>query len=131
MEEEFLQKAYAAAKAAEHVWPDYAACEAAIESDWGANELAVKANNLFNARWMPGAKIALYRVKAVDYASFASWQACFAARAKRMRAMTMFYRALRAGTGVEYLAAMTKLTFDLKRSTAVAEMRTKYAAVFA
>src|ERR1700761_5944697 len=49
-EAEFLAKAVAAAKAAGHVWPEYAACEAALESAWGGSELAVQANNLFGQK---------------------------------------------------------------------------------
>ncbi len=48
--EEFLIKAAATARAAGHIWPDYAACEVALESAWGASTLALKANNLFGQK---------------------------------------------------------------------------------
>jgi flagellum-specific peptidoglycan hydrolase FlgJ len=47
---EFLQNAYAAAKYAEHIFPDMAACEAALESAWGVSRLARDANNLFGEK---------------------------------------------------------------------------------
>jgi flagellum-specific peptidoglycan hydrolase FlgJ len=47
---DFLARALLAAKAAGHVWPEYAACEAALESAWGGSLLAVKCNNLFGQK---------------------------------------------------------------------------------
>ncbi|RRA48923.1 glucosaminidase domain-containing protein [Acidipila sp. EB88] len=47
---EFLAKATAAARAAAHIFPEYAACEAALESAWGGSTLAVRANNLFGQK---------------------------------------------------------------------------------
>lgn len=48
--QEFLSKAKQAAYEAGHVWPEFAACEAALESGWGSSELAVKACNLFGEK---------------------------------------------------------------------------------
>lgn len=48
--QEFLAKATQAASESGHVWPEYAACEAALESGWGGSQLAVKANNLFGEK---------------------------------------------------------------------------------
>jgi len=39
-----------AAKAAEHVWPDMASSEAALESGYGASALARESNNLFGLK---------------------------------------------------------------------------------
>ncbi|HZU08351.1 MAG TPA: glucosaminidase domain-containing protein, partial [Pseudacidobacterium sp.] len=50
MQETFLQKAYQAAAAAGHIFPEYAACEAALESGWGLSHLATEANNLFGQK---------------------------------------------------------------------------------
>lgn len=36
---------------ANHPWPHYASCEAALESNYGQSGLAVKANNLFGEKW--------------------------------------------------------------------------------
>src|SRR6185369_1818553 len=47
---EFLNKAAAAARQAGHVYPEMAACEAALESAWGKSGLAVTDNNLFGMK---------------------------------------------------------------------------------
>lgn len=39
-----------AAQSAQHIWPDYAACEAALESAWGTSGLALKGLNLFGRK---------------------------------------------------------------------------------
>ena len=44
---DFLRKALNCAELAGHIWPEYAACEAALESSWGASRLCKEANNLF------------------------------------------------------------------------------------
>jgi flagellum-specific peptidoglycan hydrolase FlgJ len=46
----FLINTAKAAKQAGHVWPDYAAAEAALESAWGQSELARMGNNLFGTK---------------------------------------------------------------------------------
>jgi flagellum-specific peptidoglycan hydrolase FlgJ len=46
----FLRQASAAARAAGHIFPDYAAAEAALESTWGRSRLAREANNLFGQK---------------------------------------------------------------------------------
>ncbi len=50
IQDEFLSKACAAARSAGHIFPEYAACEAALESGWGMSGLAQKANNLFGQK---------------------------------------------------------------------------------
>jgi len=47
---EFLSKAYAAAQFGGHIFPQYAACEAALESAWGSSKLAVEGYNLFGEK---------------------------------------------------------------------------------
>lgn len=47
---EFFTKAIRAARDADHVWPEFAACEAALESAWGESRLARMANNLFGQK---------------------------------------------------------------------------------
>ena len=49
-QDSFLRQASAAARAAGHIFPDYAACEAALESTWGQSRLAREANNLFGQK---------------------------------------------------------------------------------
>jgi flagellum-specific peptidoglycan hydrolase FlgJ len=46
----FLEKCAPAAAAGGHVWPDFAACEAALESGYGRSTLARADNNLFGMK---------------------------------------------------------------------------------
>ncbi|HEY0760640.1 MAG TPA: glucosaminidase domain-containing protein [Acidisarcina sp.] len=46
----FLQSAFAAAQASDHLWPAYAACETVLESTWGTSQLATQACNLFGQK---------------------------------------------------------------------------------
>jgi flagellum-specific peptidoglycan hydrolase FlgJ len=50
LQDDFLRRAAAAAGAAGHLFPEYAACEAALESAWGQSGLATRANNLFGQK---------------------------------------------------------------------------------
>jgi flagellum-specific peptidoglycan hydrolase FlgJ len=50
LQDSFLRQAAAAARVAGHIFPDYAACEAALESTWGQSRLASQANNLFGQK---------------------------------------------------------------------------------
>jgi hypothetical protein len=38
MKQEFFAKAIPAALDADHIWPEYACCEAALESNWGGRK---------------------------------------------------------------------------------------------
>lgn len=47
---DFLQRQRTAAQIARHVWPEYAACEAALETAWGTSELFFRAKNVFGEK---------------------------------------------------------------------------------
>ena len=47
---EFIPKALVAAYQGMHMFPEYAVCEAALESAWGGSRLAIEANNLFGQK---------------------------------------------------------------------------------
>lgn len=49
-DEAFLLNATQQARGAGHPFPEYAACEAALESAWGLSSLAIKGNNLFGRK---------------------------------------------------------------------------------
>lgn len=115
---DFLTAAFAAAKAAGHLFPDWAACEAAATSHFGTTPAAAKANNLFDfrvpAKRGPGTLTVNVgdATKAAHRLSFASWEDCFKHRAQMLQVFTMFYLVKRAKTGEEYIAAMNKLAAD-------------------
>jgi flagellum-specific peptidoglycan hydrolase FlgJ len=46
----FIPRALTAAYQGMHMFPEFAVCEAALESAWGGSELAIKANNLFGQK---------------------------------------------------------------------------------
>jgi hypothetical protein len=109
-EEEFLIKAHTAALAAGHIFPDIAACEAALSSDYGRSDLSINANNLFNFRVMAkmanGIRIYSRPEKdriATDWLWFETWTGCFAYRMDYIRKFTMHYEMLRAKTVAQYL----------------------------
>lgn len=118
-EQEFLTSATGAAKAAGHLFPEMAACEAAYSSKFGQTQSALKANNLFDfrvpAKLFAGAltvSIATVQGKYNSRLAFASWEDCFRYRAQWMQRVTMFYLVRRARTAEEYLAEMQKLSSD-------------------
>jgi flagellum-specific peptidoglycan hydrolase FlgJ len=45
-----LESYFAAARRAGHIFPDYAACEAVLESAWGTSQLARECHNLFGQK---------------------------------------------------------------------------------
>jgi flagellum-specific peptidoglycan hydrolase FlgJ len=124
--DEFLQQAFAAAKAAGHIFPQYAACEAALESGWGMSGLAMKANNLFGQKqshppldgcstlslptreFLHGAWV----VVQADWVHFASWQACFAARMGLLRRLSAshpdYLAALAASDGEGFITHVSR-----------------------
>jgi len=120
-EEEFLSKASEMARAAGHVWPEYAACEAALESSWGRSELAVKGNNLFGQKQshppLPGSQTMRLPTREflhgawvsimANWASFADWETCFRARMELLERLARAYpgysRALAAVDGEIYV----------------------------
>ena len=48
--EDFIKTTFLAAKQSGHIFPEYAVCEAALESDFGSSELALQGNNLFGMK---------------------------------------------------------------------------------
>ena len=126
VQEDFLRKACAAAAAASHIFPQYAACEAALESGWGMSKLAVEANNLFGQKqahpalggtqtmmlptreFLHGAWVTVE----ANWVRFADWSGCFAERMALLRALRRAYpnyaAALEATTGEQFIAEVSK-----------------------
>ncbi len=122
--EEFLPKAAAAARAAGHIYPEYAACEAALESAWGASQLAREANNLFGQKQSHpprGASLGLptreflhgaWLTVQAQWVVFRDWQDCFAHRMTLLRALENgipdYRAALAAATGEAFVTHVSK-----------------------
>jgi flagellum-specific peptidoglycan hydrolase FlgJ len=120
-QEEFLLKAEATARAAGHIWPEYAACEVALESGWGESSLTVKANNLFGQKqthppfhgtgtlmlptkeFLHGAWVTIN----AEWMTFSDWQSCFQARMEMLTRLSKEYpgyaRALAATDGGTFI----------------------------
>jgi flagellum-specific peptidoglycan hydrolase FlgJ len=150
----FLRQASAAARAAGHIFPDYAACEAALESTWGRSRLAREANNLFgqkesadsiekaggegagtfalptqeflNGRWV---------TVIARWARFTDPAACFRARMALLRRLQQSYpayaRALAAPTGEVFIEEVSRAwSTDPQRAAKVLAIHRQHCASF-
>lgn len=126
LQEEFLRKASDAARSAGHIFPEFAACEAALESGWGMSQLAAEANNLFGQKQAHAALAGtetislptreylhgVWTTVQADWIRFASWQACFAGRMALLKTLGHAYphyaAALAAKTGEEFVDEVSK-----------------------
>lgn len=120
----WLSCAAQGAKLAGHVWPEMAACEAAVESGWGSSELAKDDNNLFGCKQHAHP---LYGTISIPTREFinqswvtqdAEWvkypdlQSCFADRMNTLRSLSTTYPhyalALAADTPEGYVAEVSR-----------------------
>ena len=124
IQETFLNKARSAAAKSGHIFPDFAACEAALESGWGQSKLAVEANNLFGQKQSHpavGASIAFptkeyahgaWMTVPASWIKFTDWQACFAGRmallSRLARAYPPYAAALAARDGGSFVTLVSK-----------------------
>jgi flagellum-specific peptidoglycan hydrolase FlgJ len=126
LQDSFLRQATAAATAAAHIFPGYAACEAALESNWGQSRLAREASNLFGQKqsatpvagtltvalptqeFVRGAWITV----PAHWACFRTQEACFRARMvlleQARHAYPAYDRALRATTGEQFVEEVSR-----------------------
>lgn len=149
-QELFLLKAAAAARAAGHIFPDYAACEAALESGWGHSRLAVEANNLFGQKQAhpprPGtAALSLptreflhgvWVTVPASWVKFPDWEACFRERMALLRSLAPdwpHYRAaLSAVTGEQFVTEVSRSwSTDPQRAARVLAVHGQHRSVFA
>ncbi len=147
-QEIFLTRARIAAHAAGHLYPEFAACEAALESAWGLSKLAVEANNLFGQKQShppAGESIQLptkefahgawLTVPAV-WAKFSDWQDCFASRMALLRRLGGTYpsyaAALAASDGAGFITLVSKRwSTDPDRAQKVLQVWHEHRSVFA
>jgi flagellum-specific peptidoglycan hydrolase FlgJ len=120
----FLSSASAAAGAGGCTWPDFAACEAALESGYGKSTLAREDNNLFGMKqhkhpvfgtvslpteeFLQGQWV---RVNA-DWVKYPAWSDCFADRMATLRRLAPQYEhyaaALSATDGATFVREVSR-----------------------
>jgi flagellum-specific peptidoglycan hydrolase FlgJ len=126
IQDDFLTRAAAAARASGHLFPEFAACEAALESGWGMSHLAVEANNLFGQKQahpplqgtdtisMPTREFlhGAWVVVQANWVRFPDWAACFRERMALLRSLSEAYPhykvALGAATGELFITEVSK-----------------------
>jgi flagellum-specific peptidoglycan hydrolase FlgJ len=124
IQQQFLTRARTAAKAGGHIYPDYAACEAALESAWGQSKLAVQANNLFGQKQshppvgegiqLPTKEYAhgAWLTVPATWTKFVDWPACFAARMALLLRLATAYpayaNALAATDGAAFVTLVSR-----------------------
>ncbi len=146
---EFLLRAAAAARAAGHIFPEHAACEAALESAWGRSRLAVEADNLFGQKQshpplagtetlaMPTQEYlhGHWTTVLANWVKFAGWAQCFAARMDLLRQLSGEYAhyraALAALSGDDFVQEVSRSwSTDPARAAKVLEIYRAHAGVF-
>ena len=150
LQEGFLRKAWEAARAAGHLFPEYAACEAALESGWGQSRLATEANNLFGQKQahppLPGTETLTLPTREflhgawlaieANWVQFADWEACFRERMALLRSLAGEYpnyrAALAAETGEEFVRMVSRTwSTDPDRAAKVLTVYERHGRAFA
>lgn len=123
-QKEFLHAAAAAAAKSGHVFPEHAACEAALESGYGASVLAKLANNLFGMKQHAHPEYGTCNLPtreylggqwirtSADFVSYPDLATCFADRMATLQRLAPVYphyaAALAAASGTTYLNEVSR-----------------------
>lgn len=147
----FLHRAFSAAKVSGHIFPDYAACEAALESNWGRSELCVKGNNLFGSKlpsdriipktWgaivMPTKEFLHDKWVTIEakFVAYPGWTNSFTDRMYTLNLLSSSYphyaNALKATSGQEFVEEVSKSwSTDPLRAKKVEEIHNVHKGVF-
>ena len=148
-QDSFLRQASAAARAAGHIFPEYAACEAALESTWGRSRLAREANNLFGQKQSTenietAATLALPTQEFLNgrwvtvvarWARFPDQAACFRARMALLHRLQQSYpayaRALAATSGEVFIEEVSRAwSTDPRRAAKVLAIHRQHCSSF-
>lgn len=125
-QEQFLRAAWKAALTSRHIFPEYAACEAALESGYGHSMLA-QDNNLFGMKFHlhpdhpEWKEVSLPTKECVNskwiscnsnWLWYPDWAACFADRMATLNRLAPHFpnykAALEARSGAEYVTEVSK-----------------------
>lgn len=117
--EEFLPRALVAALRANHVFPEMAACEAALESAWGTSKLARMANNLFGQKkgQEPYPSISIntreylagrWVVVSAAWPVFPDWETSFLERMALLHRNPVYADALKCADGESFVREVSK-----------------------
>ena len=115
--QEFILAAWTAAKLAKHIFPEYAACEAALESAWGKSRLAVEGNNLFGRKQSAHDPVfdtidfptkeflhGDWLIVTAHWVKYPDWASCFDDRMALLRRLSSLYGpALEALNGEDFI----------------------------
>lgn len=123
-QKQWLGEISEAAELARHPFPEYAACEAALESDYGQTGLATADKNLFGCKqhwhpvygtvWLPTREFLSGQWVTVDaaFVRYPNFQACFQDRLQTLERLAPRYphyrAALAAKTGEEFVTEVSK-----------------------
>lgn len=123
-EHDFLNNALAAAESSGHIFPEMAACEAALESGYGTSGLATRFNNLFGCKQhthpiygthvLPTKEFLDGKWLAVNssWIVYPDWAAAFADRIATVKRLASIYphyaAALAAGSATTYVTEVSR-----------------------
>lgn len=119
---DFFRKAYPAAVESGHIWPEFAACEAALESAWGESKLARLSCNLFGQKsgfttqnyptieiqtqeYIKGQNVTVPAV----WPAFPDWRTSFSERMNLLRKKQDYAPALAAKSGPEFVLSVSRI----------------------
>jgi flagellum-specific peptidoglycan hydrolase FlgJ len=116
----FLEKVYKSAVDSGHIYPKMVACEAALESSWGASELAKEANNLFGRKvWAAGPDVitiptkeflhGAWTVVNAFWKKFPTYTDCLKDRMSILQNDARYKAAVSATTPEDYIAQVSKV----------------------
>lgn len=146
--EDFIQTTASAAKQSSHIFPDYAACEAALESGFGSSRLALEGNNLFGMKQhkhpefgdliLPTHEVldGKWVAETADWVKYPTLSACFEDRMatiKRLATMYSHYAAaLNAPDGAAFVIQVSQTwSTDPRRAQKVLSIYDQFKRLFA
>lgn len=124
LQKDFLAKALSHAQLSAHLFPEYAACEAALESAWGNSTLCREGNNLFGEKQHAQSIYETLDLPTSEYVNgqwasemahwvkFPSWKECFQSRMDTLRRLSQHHAgyadALVAKSGEDFVLSVSR-----------------------